>query len=128
MGGGGGKGGGQSQQQVTEIPDWLKEPTIRNIGRAETIQKMEYQPYTGIDVAARTPQQEMANQMALDSASAFGMTPSGYANVTPTSGMPTATTVGGVSGYSSYPMFEQAKAEAERLDPRSAGIRRSLYS
>ena len=124
--GGGGKGGGQTQ--TTEIPDWLRDPTIRNLERAETVQQMEYQPYTGIDVAAQTPQQQMANQMALNSASAFGMTPSGYGNVTPTSGMPTATTVGGVTGYTSYPMFEQAKAEAERLDPRSAEIRSSLYS
>ena len=51
--GGGGKGGGSTQK--TEIPAWLRDPTIRNLERAETVQQMEYQPWTGIDVAAQTP-------------------------------------------------------------------------
>lgn len=125
MGGGGGKGGGQTQQ--TEIPAWLRDPTIRNLARAETVQKMEYQPYTGIDVAAFTPTQQAAMQMNLDNANAFGMMPSGY-NLTPTSGMPNTTTTGGVTGYSSAPLYEAAVASAEAADPRSTSIRRGLYS
>lgn len=122
MGGGGGKGGGGSQ--TTEIPDWLRDPTIRNLERAETVQQMEYQPYTGIDVAAQTPMQQLANQQGVAAAQAFGMAPAGFnANA----GMPVATTQGGVSGYSAYPMFEQARLEAERLDPRTAQIRDVLY-
>lgn len=127
MGGGGGKGGGQTQ--VTEIPEWLRDPTIRNLERAETVQQMEYQPYTGIDVAAMTPQQQMAQQMGLNAASAFGMTPAGYAGVTPTSGMPTTQTMaGGVQGYSASPMYQQAVAAAQAADPRSAEIRNAIYN
>ena len=34
----GGKGG--SKTQATEIPDWIKEPAIRNLQRAEDVQKI----------------------------------------------------------------------------------------
>jgi hypothetical protein len=125
MGGGGGKGGGQTQ--TTEIPDWLRDPTIRNLERAETVQQMEYQPYTGADVAAFTPTQQAAMQMNLDSANAFGMMPSGY-NLTPTSGMPATVTTGGVQGYSSAPLYEAAVASAKAADPRTATIRDAIYN
>jgi hypothetical protein len=119
--GGGGKGGGQT----TEIPDWLRDPTIRNLERAETVQQMEYQPWTGLDVAAQTPMQQLANQQAVGAAQAFGMAPAGF---DPNAGMPQATTQGGISGYSSFPMFEQARLEAEARDPRTAQIRDVLYN
>jgi len=125
MGGGGGKGGGQTQQ--TEIPAWLRDPTIRNLERAETVQQMEYQPYTGADVAAFTPTQQAAMQMNLDAANAFGMMPSGY-SLTPTSGMPSTVTTGGVQGYSSAPLYEAAVASARAADPRTAGIRNAIYN
>jgi hypothetical protein len=120
--GGGGKGGGQTQ--TTEIPDWLRDPTIRNLERAETVQQMEYQPWTGIDVAAQTPMQQLANQQGIQAAQAFGMAPMGF---DPNAGMPQATTQGGMTGYSSFPMFQAAKAAAEAADPRSAQIRDVLY-
>jgi hypothetical protein len=120
--GGGGKGGGQTQ--TTEIPAWLRDPTIRNLERAETVQQMEYQPWTGIDVAAQTPMQQLANQQGIQAAQAFGMAPMGF---DPNAGMPQATTQGGMTGYSSFPMFQAAKAAAEAADPRSAQIRDVLY-
>ena len=121
--GGGGKGGGQTQQ--TEIPDWLRDPTIRNLERAETVQQMEYMPYTGIDVAAQTPMQQLANQQGIQAAQAFGMAPMGF---DPNAGMPQATTQGGMTGYSSFPMFQAAKAAAEAADPRTAAIRKAIYT
>lgn len=121
--GGGGKGGGTTQ--VTEIPAWLRDPTIRNLERAETIQQMEYQPWTGVDVAALTPQQIAANQMTLDAASAFNMNPQG---ITATQGLPEAVDFGGIQGYSAAPMFDLAVAEAKARDPRSAGIRDAVYN
>lgn len=124
MGGGGGKGGGQKSQQVTEIPAWLAEPTKRNLARAEQIQQLEYQPWTGLDVAAQTPMQQAANQMTANAAGAFGMLPQGFdANA----GMPQAQTIGGATGYSGFPMYEAALAEANQLDPQSAEIRKKLY-
>ena len=121
--GGGGKGGGQTQ--TTEIPDWLRDPTIRNLERAETVQQMEYMPYTGIDVAAQSPMQQLANQQGVQAAQAFGMAPQGF---DPNAGMPVATTQGGVTGYASSPMFEAAKLAEEAADPRSAEIRRAIYT
>ena len=123
MGGGGGKGGGQTQ--TTEIPAWLRDPTIRNLERAETIQQMAYQPYTGIDVAAQTPMQQLANQQAVGAAQAFGMAPAGFnANA----GMPATQTQGGVTGYSSNPMYQAAVAAANAADPRTAAIREAVYT
>jgi hypothetical protein len=121
--GGGGKGGGSTQ--VTKIPNWLRDPTIRNLERAETVQQMEYMPYTGIDVAAQTPMQQLANTQGVQAAQAFGMAPTGF---NPNAGMPQATTQGGVTGYSSFPMFQAAKAAAEAADPRSAAIRKAIYT
>jgi hypothetical protein len=126
MSGGGGKGG--SQSQTTEIPAWLRDPAIRNLERAETVQKMEYQPWTGIDVAAYNPTQEAAMQMNLNTANAFGMMPQGYENISPTQGMPETVTQGGITGYSSFPMYDLAVQEAAKRDPRTAEIRENLYN
>jgi hypothetical protein len=121
----GGKGGSQTQQ--TEIPAWLRDPTIRNLDRAETVQKMEYQPWTGIDVAAYNPTQEAAMQMNLDTANTFGMMPQGYEGLTPTQGMPETVNQGGLSGYSAFPMYDLAVEESKKHDPRTAEIRENLY-
>jgi hypothetical protein len=121
---GGGKGGGSTS--TTQIPDWVAEPSKRNLERAETVQKMEFQPWTGLDVAAQTPSQQMANQMTYNSAQAFGMMPQG-ANMDANAGMPQAQTMGGVTGYSSLPMYDLAVKEAQLRDPRTAAIREELY-
>ena len=121
--GGGGKGGGQTQ--TTEIPDWLRDPTIRNLERAETVQQMEYQPWTGLDVAAQTPMQQLANQQGVQAAQAFGMAPAGF---DPNAGMPQAQTIGGMTGYSSSPMYAAALQAAQQADPRTAAIREGIYN
>lgn len=123
MGGGGGKGG--SQTQKTEIPKWIEEPATRNLQRAETTQRIGYQPYYGIDVAGFTPTQQAAQQMNIGAAEAFGMLPQGQ--LTAGSGMPQQQTIGGLTGYSSSPLYEQAVAEARRRDPQSASIYDSLF-
>lgn len=126
MGGGGGKGG--SQTTKTEIPAWIEEPATRNLARAEQAQKIGYQPYYGADVAAFNPTQEAAMQMNIDAANAFGMLPSGYSGLTPTSGMPAPSIfTGGIQGYSSAPMYEQAVAEAARRNPAQASQYNQLF-
>jgi hypothetical protein len=121
----GGKGGSTTSAQ--EIPDWIKEPSIRNIGRAEQAQQIGYQPYYGLDVAAFNPTQEAAMQMNLDTARAFGMMPQGYQDLTATQGMPQAQNIGGMMGYSSSPLYEQAVAAAAQADPTQAEIYNSLF-
>ena len=125
MGGGGGKGG--SQTQKTEIPKWIEEPATRNLARAEQAQQMGYMPYYGIDVAGFTPTQQAAQQMNIDTANAFGMMPSGFSGLSPTSGMPSTMTQGGITGYSSAPLYEQAVAEARSRQPESAAIYDTLF-
>jgi len=109
---GGGKGGGQTT--TAEIPEWAKEPTIRNLQRAEDVQQIGYQPYMGPDLAAFNQTQMGAMQNQLDAASAFGMS----APSTPMQGMPQAQDFGGgMMGYSAYPIFEQAQRELAAKNP-----------
>lgn len=118
----GGKGGGQTTK--AEIPDWAKEPTIRNLQRAETAQQVGYQPYMGADLAAINPTQMSAMQNQLDAASAFGLS----APSTPMQGMPEAQDFGGgMMGYSAFPLFEQAQQELARKNPEQQAIYDSLF-
>ena len=67
----GGKGGSQTTE--ASIPEWAKEPTIRNLARSELAQQVGYQPYMGADLAAINPTQMSAMQNQLDAANAFGL-------------------------------------------------------
>ena len=118
----GGKGGSSTSAQ--EIPDWMREPAVRNIARAEQAQQIGYQPYYGLDVAALNPTQQAAGQMNVDAARAFGMAPQG---LTAYQGMAQPEMVGGVSGYSSAPMYEQAVAAGAQADPTQAQIYNTLF-
>lgn len=121
--GGGGKGGGSTT--VQEIPKWIEEPAKRNLARAEDIQKMGYQPYIGIDVAAQTPQQLAANQMGIGAAEAFGMVAPN--TLSATTGLPTTYEVDGMRGYSSAPLYEQAVGAARTRDPKAAKVYDALF-
>jgi hypothetical protein len=110
----GGKGGSQTQQ--VQIPQWVADPAARNLARAEAAAKIGYMPYYGPDVAAFTPTQQAAMQSNIGAAEAFGLISPGA--ITPTSGMPQAQQfAGGVTGYSSGGLYDQALAEAARRDP-----------
>lgn len=108
----GGKGGSTSQQ-VT-IPSWLQGPAQRNLARAEQAAQVGYMPYYGPDVAAFTPMQQQAMQATTDAAAAFGLVPQGTQAM---AGMPQAQDFGGVQGYSSGSMFDQALAELASRRP-----------
>ena len=121
----GGKGGSKTQQ--TEIPKWLEEPAIRNIARAEDVQKVGYMPYYGPDVAGFNPTQQAAMQANIGAAEAFGIVPQGQ--ITPMSGMPPQQTfTGGITGYSAVPMYEQALAELKAKQPTDVQRYKDLYS
>jgi hypothetical protein len=117
------KGGSSTQQ--TQIPDWIKEPSERNIARAETAQQIDYMPWQGPDVAAFNPTQTMAMQNNMDAASAFGLAPQGSQAL---QGMPQAQTfAGGTQGYSSMPLYEQALAETKAKQGASVDQRNKLF-
>lgn len=109
----GGKGG--SQTSSVEIPEYIEAAAQRNLNKAERISQLGYVPYYGPDVAAFTPMQQAAMQNVAGAAGAFGMaTPQGQDIY----GMPAPTEyAGGIQGYSSAPMFEQAQAELAARRP-----------
>lgn len=120
----GGKGG--SQTSKVQIPKEFLDPAVRNIGRAEQMAGMGYQPYYGPEVAAFTPLQEQAMQSQYDAAAAFGMVPQGGNAL---AGMPQATEyAGGIRGYGSGDLFEQAVNEFEKRQPAQAQIYNSLFA
>ena len=123
----GGKGG--SKTTSTAIPDWIKEPAIRNIERAEQAQQIGYMPYYGVDIAGFSPMEQQAMQNTVGQAQAFGLAPQG---MSATAGMPQAQQydIGGgqmVSGYSASPLYEQALAEAQRRQPEFTQRYNELY-
>lgn len=107
---GGGKGGSQTTQ--VQIPEWLEEGARRNIAKAEDISQTGFVPYSGPDIAALTPLQQSAMLNTGAAASAYGLGSSG-----PMAGMPQSQNFGGVQGYSSFPIYEQALAELEARSP-----------
>jgi len=110
---GGGKGGSQTQTTQMQIPAYLEGPIKRNIARAEDISRIGFTPYYGPDVAALTPMQEAAMMGISSAAQAYGL-PNAMGNqVTPEA----QEFAGGVRGYSSGSLFDQALAELQARRP-----------
>ena len=123
--------GGKGGTSVQEIPEWLKDPILRNITRAEAIQSQEYQPWQGPDVAAFSPMQVQAMQNVGGAAEAFGMAPMGYGAQQATQGIiQPETFAGGITGYSSMPLYQQQQraAAATPAGQQAQAIRSELYS
>ena len=116
----GGKGG--STTSSVEVPQYIEDAARRNLERADLISKIGYVPYYGPEVAAMTPAQEAAFAGTQQLAGAFG---------TPTTmdmGVPAPQTfAGGVRGYSSAPMFEQAQFELGQRRPAQKAFIDSLF-
>jgi len=119
----GGKGG--TKTSSVEIPEYIERAAQRNLNRAEQIAQMGYVPYYGPDVAAFTPMQEAAMRNVSSAAGAFGLDTTAGQD---TYGMPAATEyAGGIRGYSSAPMFEQAQAELARRRPAQKSYLDSFF-
>ena len=109
----GGKGGERTAAQ--SIPAWVEGPAKENLARAKAVGEIGYMPYYGPDVAALSPQQELAMRNNFSAQQAYGM-------VSPTAqfstGVPQAQEyAGGVRGYSSGNLFDQAVAELAARQP-----------
>ncbi len=113
---GGGKGGGQTTQ--VEIPSWIQGPASRNLQRAEQLAQVGYMPYYGPSVAALTPMQTQAMQSTADAAATFGLAP----QMDVMAGMPQAQDFGGIQGYGTGQMFEQAIADLAANQPAQAAM------
>jgi hypothetical protein len=113
----GGKGGSQTTQ--VEIPKYIEDASRANIAQGKEISQIGYTPYYGPDVAAFTPMQAAAMQSAANFGSAFGLMP----QMDAMAGMPEAQTFeGGLRGYSSAPLYEQAVAELAARRPAQAAL------
>ena len=121
----GGKGG--STTSSVEIPEYIEEAARRNLAKAEDISQIGYVPYYGPDVAAFTPFQEAGFQQTADVASAFGVGPQ-MSQTDIMGGMPAATEfAGGVRGYSSAPLYQQAVDELAAQRPAQAQFIESFF-
>ena len=117
---GGGKGGSQSTS--VQVPAWLENAAQQNLGRANQVSQIGYTPYFGPDVAAMTPMQIASMQGTNQAASAFGLP-----TADPMAGMPQAQDYGGMSAYSSAPMFEQSVAALRANAPGQANAIASMF-
>ena len=108
---GSGKGGSATSQ--VEVPAWLNDAAMGNVAKANEMAKIGFPDYRGPDVAAFTPMQQSAFANTSNAANAFGLASSpGMA------GMPAPTMyANGIQGYSAAPIYDQAKAEMQRLNP-----------
>jgi hypothetical protein len=105
----GGKGGSQSTK--VEIPKWMEDAAKKNLARGEAISRIGYVPKFGPDVAAFNEADRAARSNVNAMAQAFGMAGAGDFS------MPETVEAGGVSGYSSAPLFEQALEELKTRRP-----------
>lgn len=111
MSGGGGKGGSTTQE--VKIPAWLEQAAQANIRRAEDVAALGNVPYYGPDVAAMTPMQMAAGQGINTAAGAFGLGTNDLSM-----GIPAPQTfAGGVQGYSSGGLYDQALRELQTRAP-----------
>jgi hypothetical protein len=107
--------GGGSETTKTEIPKWLERSARDNISQGQDVSSLGYVPYFGPDVAGFSPLQQASFQNTGQAANAFGMAGGGLTGM---EGMPQPQQfAGGVSGYSSAPMFQETMAALEANNP-----------
>jgi len=108
------KGGSQSTQ--VEIPQWLQSAAQANLAQGRDVSRIGYTPYYGPDVAALTPTQQAARSNVGQFAKAFGL--QGVQDMA--LGQPT-TYEGGIQGYSSGSLYDQAVQELAAKRPGQYG-------
>ena len=107
--------GGSKDQKIT-LPKFYETALQQQIGMAGDASQTGYVPYYGPEVAAFSPMQQASFQGTDQMASAFGMPTTGGQQY-----MPQAETfAGGVQGYSSAPLYDQAVAAHAAANPAQA--------
>jgi len=108
------KGGSKDNSVI--LPKFYETALQQQIGMAGDVSQTGYVPYYGPEVAAFSPMQQAAFQGTDQMASAFGMPTTGGQQY-----MPQAETfAGGVQGYSSAPLYDQAVAAHAAANPAQA--------
>jgi hypothetical protein len=120
------KGGSNTTVQKQELPAWLDQAAQDNLAQAKIAGQIGYMPYYGPEIAGLSPQQTQSMQNTFNAQQAFGMVPQGAKFST---GLPEAQQfAGGVSGYSSGGLFDQALAELRARQPDIAAQYNKFYS
>ena len=123
MAGGGGKGGKQTTK--VEIPKWLERAAQSNLARADEIATLGYVPRFGPEVAAFSPMQQAAFANTGQAAAAFGLPGGGMTGM---EGMPAPTQfAGGVSGYSSAPLYNEMLSALQANAPGQYDFIRGMF-
>lgn len=113
-----------STESEVKIPEWLEEAAKSNLGKAQDVASIGYTPYYGADVAAFNPTQQAAFQNTADASRAFGLS----APADAMAGMPQAQDFGGgVMGYSSQPLFQDAVDRFAADRPAQASLIDSFF-
>ena len=100
---------GGSTSSTVAVPEYIEDAARRNLTEADKIRRLGFIPEYGPTVAAFTPMQDAAFQSTAQAAGAFGLPGGGMSMQDISGGMPEPTTyAGGVRGYSSLPIYEQA--------------------
>lgn len=98
------KGGQEQKTDTATLPAWQEQAYQQGLNMAGDVSQIGYVPYYGPEVAAFSPMQQASFANTDQMAGAFGMQGTGGQQY-----MPQAETfAGGVQGYSSAPIFEQA--------------------
>lgn len=116
----GGKGGSTTSQ--VQIPKYIEDAAKANLARADYVSGLGYTPYYGPDVAAQTPLQTAAIQGLNAASSAYGL-----GSVDPYAGMPQAQNYGGLMGYSSGGIYDQAVNELANRAPGQYEAIRNMF-
>ena len=120
------KGGSNTTVQKQQLPAWLDQAAQDNLAQAKIAGQIGYMPYYGPEIAGLSPQQTQSMQNTFNAQQAFGMVPQGAEFST---GLPEAQQfAGGVSGYSSGGLFDQALAELRARQPDIAAQYDKFYS
>ena len=120
------KGGSNTTVQKQELPAWLDQAAQDNLAQAKIAGQIGYMPYYGPEIAGLSPQQTQSMQNTFNAQQAFGMVPQGAEF---SAGLPEAQQfAGGVSGYSSGGLFDQALAELRARQPDIAAQYDKFYS
>ena len=107
-------GGSLSGEKRVQPPQFVEDAQREAIMRAMEAADLGYVPYQGPTVAALSPLQEAVMQGVANDALAFGIVDE---PIDVMSGMPEKTTMGGVTGYSPYPMYIEALERLKQTAP-----------
>mgnify|MGYP007117445674 FL=1 len=119
------KGGSTKQSTQQNIAQYLESAARDNLNQAKIAGQIGYVPYYGPEVAGLSPQQTQSMQNTFNAQQAFGMAPQGAQFST---GLPEPQQfAGGVSGYSSGGLFDQALEELKARQPDIAAQYDKFY-